>query len=123
MEYSQCELYHTGGYVLRKNESCIGEHAAHFIASLNIDIGFISASSWDMRYISTPTESKVPVKQAVVAASTRRILVSDATKYGKVGFLKAVSLKDIDMIITDSGLDPLVRKAMTAAGAKIVIAV
>ena len=122
MEYSQCELYHTGGHVLRENESCIGENAALFIASLNIDIGFISASSWDMRYISTPAEAKVPVKQAVVAASTKRVLVSDATKYGKVGLFKAISLQDIDIIITDNGLDPHVQKALTAAGAKIIIA-
>jgi DeoR/GlpR family transcriptional regulator of sugar metabolism len=122
MECSQCELYHTGGRVLRKNASCIGESAALFIASLNIDIGFISASSWDMRYISTPTEAKVPVKQAVVAASATRVLVSDATKYGKVGFFKAIALKDIDVIITDSGLDPQVRKAVALAGSKIIIA-
>lgn len=122
MESSQCELYHTGGYVLRKNESCVGESAARFISSLNIDIGFISASSWDMFYISTPTESKVPVKQAVVSASARRILVSDSTKYGKVGFFKAISMKDIDVVITDNNLDPHVRKTMTASGVEILIA-
>lgn len=122
MESSLCDLYHTGGHVLRKNESCVGESAARFIASLNIDIGFISASSWDMFYISTPTESKVPVKQAIAVASAKRILVSDATKYGKVGFFKAVSIKDIDVIITDSGLDPHVRKTITASGLEVIIA-
>jgi DeoR/GlpR family transcriptional regulator of sugar metabolism len=122
MEHSRCELYHTGGRVLRENESCIGENAALFIASLNIDIAFISASSWDMRYTSTPTEAKVPVKQAVVAASAKRVLVSDATKYGKVALFKAISLRDIDVIITDSGLELHVQKALTAAGARVVIA-
>ena len=122
MEHAQCELYHTGGHVVRQNESCVGESAARFISSVNIDLGFISASSWDMHHISTPTESKVPVKQAVVAASARRILVSDATKYGKVGFFKAVPLSDLDAIITDSGLDPHVRKAMAASGLNLIIA-
>ncbi len=122
IENSRCKLYHTGGNVLRQNESCVGESAARFIASLNIGIGFISASSWDMNYISTPTESKVPVKQAVVAASSRRVLISDSTKYGKIGFFKAVPMSDIDIVITDSGLDPHVRKTMTAQGQRVIIA-
>lgn len=121
MESSQCRLYHTGGHVLRENESCVGESAARFISSLNIDLGFISASSWDMHYISTPTESKVPVKEAVVAASARRVLVSDATKYGKVGFFKAISMTDINTVITDSGLDLEVQKNMAASGVEVVI--
>ncbi|SBV91694.1 putative DNA-binding transcriptional regulator [uncultured delta proteobacterium] len=119
---SQCELYHTGGHVIRENESGVGERAARFIASVNIDIAFISASSWDMYYISTPTESKAPVKQAAVAASAKKILVSDATKYGKVGFFKAVPLTDLDCIITDGGLDPVVHKAMVASGLDVIIA-
>ena len=122
IESSQCELYHTGGHVIRQNESCVGESAARFISSVNIDICFISAPSWDMNYISTPTESKSPVKQAAVAASVRKYLVSDATKYGKVGFFKAVALADLDAIITDDGLDPLARKAMAAAGLNVMIA-
>ena len=121
-ENSRCKLYHTGGNVLRQNESCVGESAARFIASLNIGIGFISASSWDMNYISTPTESKVPVKQAVAAASARRVLISDSTKFGKIGFFKAVPMKEIDILITDSGLDEHARKAMTALGMTIMIA-
>ena len=122
IESSQCELYHTGGRVVRENESCAGESAARFIAGVNIDISFISAPSWDMQYISTPMESKVPVKQAAVAASARNILVSDSSKYGKVGFFKAVPLRDLDAVITDNGLDPLVRKALTTMGLDVVIA-
>lgn len=121
-ENSNCELYHTGGNVLRKNESCVGDSAARFIASLNIGIGFISASSWDMQYISTPTESKVPVKQAVVAASAQRVLISDSTKFGKIGFFKAVPMQEIDILITDAGLDQHVCKAITAQGVTIMIA-
>ncbi len=121
-ENSHCELYHTGGYVLRQNESCVGESAARFIASLNIGIGFISASSWDMHFISTPTESKVPVKKAAVAASAQRVLISDSTKYGKIGFFKAVPMSEIDVVITDDGLDQHARKAMTSDGKTIMIA-
>lgn len=121
-ENSDCELYHTGGKVLRKNESCVGESAARFISSLNIGVGFISASSWDMRYISTPAEDKVPVKKAVVVASLKRVLVSDSTKYGKVSFFKAVAISDLDIIVTDGNLDEHSQKAIGDAGVKVIIA-
>lgn len=122
MEHGQCEMYHTGGHVIRKNESCDGESAARFIASVNIDVAFISSSSWDMHHVSTPTESKVPVKRAVVAASAQSILVSDSTKYGKIGLFKAIPMKDLDAIITDDGLDPHVRKTMIASGVNVRVA-
>jgi Transcriptional regulators of sugar metabolism len=122
MENSSCILYHTGGRVLRENESCVGESAAQFFRSVNIDIAFLSASSWDSRYISTPSEAKVPVKRAVVSAAARRILVCDSAKYGKVGFFNALPLSDVDTIITDRGLDPNVRAALTQAGTDVLIA-
>lgn len=121
-EQSNCELYHTGGKVLRQNESCVGESAARFINALNIEIGFLSASSWDMRYISTPTEEKVPVKQAVVNASLKCVLVTDSSKYGKVGFFKAVAMKDVDTIVTDDGLDDHTCNAMRESGIRIILA-
>ena len=121
-EHSNCELYHTGGKVLRKNESCVGESAARFISSLNIGIGFLSASSWDMRYISTPTEDKVPVKQAVVNASLKCVLVTDSTKYGKVGFFKAVAIKDVDIIVTDGDLDEHTCNAIRESGPEVILA-
>lgn len=121
-EHSSCELYHTGGKVLRKNESCVGESAARFISSLNIGIGFLSASSWDMRYISTPTEDKVPVKKAVVNSSLKCILVTDSTKYGKVGFFKAVAIKDVDIIVTDSELDEHSCNALRESGPEVILA-
>lgn len=122
MEKSSCTLYHTGGKVLRENESAVGESAALFIRSVNIDIAFISASSWNAKHISTPSEDKVPVKRAVAAAAARRVLVCDAAKYGKVGFFNALSLSDIDTVITDRSLDPGVCEALARTGTDVIIA-
>ncbi|BFO09155.1 DNA-binding transcriptional repressor YgbI [Serratia rubidaea] len=63
LENSQCELIHTGGTVCRENRSCVGEAAAQALRQLFIDLAFISASSWSMRGLSTPSEDKVAVKK------------------------------------------------------------
>lgn len=99
------ELFHTGGQVDVRNRSAVGHSAAQFIRQHNIDIAFISSSSWDaVRGISTPDEGKMLVKQAVLAASRRKVLVSDSSKYGKYGMFHISPLDQVDDIICDNQL-------------------
>ncbi|WP_413735900.1 DeoR/GlpR family DNA-binding transcription regulator [Sodalis sp. RH21] len=97
------DLFHVGGKVDKKNFSCVGLSAANFIKGMNIDLSFISTSSWDLRHgISTPYEGKAVVKQIVISVSNRKILISDSSKYGKYGFYNVCSLDKVDEIISDS---------------------
>ena len=97
------DLYHVGGRVDKRNLSCVGLSAANFIKALNIDLAFLSASSWDLVHgISTPYEGKAVVKQTVISVSNKNILVSDSSKYGKYGFYTVCPLTSMDEIITDS---------------------
>ncbi|MBH1928369.1 DNA-binding transcriptional repressor YgbI [Serratia rubidaea] len=115
LENSQCELIHTGGTVCRENRSCVGEAAAQALRQLFIDLAFISASSWSMRGLSTPSEDKVAVKKAIVDASRRRILLSDTSKYGKVATYLALPIAVFDAIITDSHLPDAAQTAIQQA--------
>ena len=58
MKNSKCSLYHTGGKVDRDNQSCVGSKAARLLNELNIDLAFVSTSSWSLRGISTPSVSQ-----------------------------------------------------------------
>lgn len=104
MESGRCSLIHTGGTVCRENRSCVGEAAAQALRNLFIDLAFISASSWSMRGLSTPSEDKVAVKKAIVEASRKRILLCDTSKYGKIATYLALPMTVFDAIITDNGL-------------------
>ncbi|EMQ2085182.1 DeoR/GlpR transcriptional regulator [Salmonella enterica subsp. enterica] len=105
MTTSCIELFHTGGRVDVRNRSAVGHCAAQFIRQYNIDIAFISTSSWDIEHgISTPDEGKMLVKQAVIASSRRNVLVSDCSKYGKYGMFHICQLDKIDDIICDDRL-------------------
>src|SRR3546814_2086348 len=90
---SACQLHHTGGCLDRENQSSVGEGAALGIRRFNFDIAFISTSSWGMQGISTPAEDKIVVKRAAVEQATRSVLVTDSSKYGKVGTFSSVPLK------------------------------
>ncbi|CNI69608.1 DeoR family transcriptional regulator [Yersinia massiliensis] len=122
MEFSQCELIHTGGRVCRENRSCVGEAAAQALRHLSIDIAFISASSWSMRGLSTPSEDKVAVKKAIVEASRKRILLCDTSKYGKVATYLALPMTVFDSIITDEGIPANAIESIEHAGIHLLIA-
>jgi DeoR/GlpR family transcriptional regulator of sugar metabolism len=119
---SACRLYHTGGEVERENQSCVGDTAAQAIRRFNFDIAFLSTSSWGMRGVSTPAENKVPVKQAIVQSAVRAVLVTDSSKYGKVGTFNAVPLEALSAIVTDGGLADSVRDAICKIGISVHIA-
>jgi Transcriptional regulators of sugar metabolism len=121
-QQSECLLYHTGGQVLRQNQSCVGDSATQFLRNLNIDISFLSASSWNARCISTPTEAKVSVKKAAVGAASKRVLICDSSKYGRVGIFNAVPIDMLDAIITDDGLPESAREALKQTGVELLIA-
>jgi len=118
---SNCRLYHTGGEVLRDNKSCIGETTSNVISRLNIDLAFLSTSSWNHTWMSTPNEAKIVVKIAAVQASERTFLVSDSTKYGRVGFFNIIELTELDGIICDTGLPEDAQEQLVRAGVNLML--
>lgn len=103
-ERSSNELYFAGGALDRANLSSDGLLTARMIAHFNVDVAFMSTSSFDLRGTSVPTDAKLAVKRAIKDAAARTILASDSSKYGRVASLQALKLTDLDAIITDSAL-------------------
>lgn len=122
MEASGCRVIHTGGTVCRENRSCVGESAARSLRSLAIDIAFISASCWGPRGLFTPDEDKVTVKQAVSEVSSKRVLLSDSSKYNKIATFLALPLQRFDRIITDTQLGSAARSALSQGSWELVLA-
>jgi DeoR/GlpR family transcriptional regulator of sugar metabolism len=121
MKHSSSELYHTGGRVDRENQSSVGSKVADFLNGMNIDVAFVSTSSWNLRGLSTPSEPKVIIKKAVAKAAQKIILISDSSKYGKVGTFHALDIQCFDIIITDSAFPESVRKELEEKGIQVAV--
>lgn len=104
MTNGKCELIHIGGSVNKLNHSSVGELAGQFLRQLSIDMAFVSTSSWTLKGLTTPDERKLPVKKALLDASTQKILVTDSSKYGKVATFHICPLTRLDRIICDNSL-------------------
>ncbi len=103
-DHGKGQLYHTGGLVDRDNHSCVGELAARFLHGLNIDVAFISASCWNPRGISSPSQDKVMVKRAIARVARQSILVCDSSKFGRTGTFMAMETAEFDAILSDPDL-------------------
>ena len=122
MEASQCRVIHTGGTVCRENRSCVGESAARSLRHLAIDIAFISASCWGPRGLFTPDEDKVMVKQAVSEVSSKRVLLSDSSKYNRIATFLALPLESFDRVVTDTHLSGSARELLSTGSCELVLA-
>jgi DeoR/GlpR family transcriptional regulator of sugar metabolism len=111
-----CALWHTGGFVDRENQSCVGNAAAEAIRKFNFDIAFLSTSSFGARGVSTPSENKVAVKRAVAETARQRVLVTDSSKYGRIATFQALPLEALSAVVTDTELCQTARAAISDLG-------
>lgn len=90
------------------------------LQTLNVDIAFISTSSWDIQHgVSTPHEEKVQIKQTLLDVARRCVLVSDSSKFGKYGMFRVCPLNQLHDIICDDQLPTDVVQRITEQNIKL----
>ena len=57
----------------------------------------------------------------MMAAAAQVVVLADSSKVGAAHFAKFGSLADIDVLITDSGIDPEVLDEIRATGPEVVL--
>ncbi|WP_067599398.1 DeoR/GlpR family DNA-binding transcription regulator [Nocardiopsis listeri] len=121
-DHPDVTLYLVGGQIDRENRSSIGDIAADMVAEFNIDVAFVSTSSWDLhRGSTTPSRSKVAVKRAAMAAASSSVLVAGADKYGAFGTFKVAPLTGFTSVITDDRLPDASARAVRELGVPLEV--
>lgn len=102
---SNINLICTGGIARPNVFSLHGSQVEAFIRSLRVDITFLGADAIHKDgTVSNVNLEEALLKQAMIRAADRVILLADSSKFNKTGFAKVCNLMDLDMIITDSGI-------------------
>ncbi|MEU3019908.1 MULTISPECIES: DeoR/GlpR family DNA-binding transcription regulator [unclassified Nocardiopsis] len=121
-DHPDLSLYFVGGQIDRENRSAVGDIAAQTVSEFNIDVAFVSTSSWDIgRGSTTPSRSKVAVKRAAMAAASSSVLVAGADKYGAFGTFKVAALESFSTVITDDRLAESSARAVREVGVGLVV--
>ncbi|QOR70886.1 DeoR/GlpR transcriptional regulator [Ruania alkalisoli] len=117
------DVIHVGGLLDHRNRSSVGRLAAATLRSLNVDIAFISSSSWDaVRGVTTPHEAKVDVKRAALDVSAKQVLVAGSVKYGLFATHRVAQLGEFDSVLTDDELPEGAAAAVRDRGTELVLA-
>lgn len=95
-----------GGRVRPKTLGVVDFWAIDMLRTFVLDLVIIGANGISLEHGLTVPEAPIAaVKAAASAQARRRILIGDHTKVGNDSFVRFAELADIDLFITDAGLD------------------
>jgi DeoR family transcriptional regulator of aga operon len=90
-----------GGTLRPLQHSLVDPHATDALAGIHADVALIGCNGVDLEAgVTNLNLAEAQVKRAMVRASTRRILIADASKLGRRHLGRIGALEDFDVLVT-----------------------
>lgn len=102
---SQADIVLCGGTYMRSTGSFSSEEIVEMISRFRANKFFVSASGIHQKLgLTCGYRYELPIKRAAIHASLTKILLADSSKFGCIRTAYFGELKEIDVIVTDTGL-------------------
>jgi DeoR/GlpR family transcriptional regulator of sugar metabolism len=99
-----------------------GRWTVEFLHELNFDMAFVSAAGLTLDAgLTTSRRALADVVNAARAAAGRTVGMIDATKFGRASLVSIARAQDLDVIVTDDGLEEAVAEEYRAAAVRLEI--
>jgi DeoR/GlpR family transcriptional regulator of sugar metabolism len=99
-----------------------GRWTVEFLHDLNFDTAFVSAAGLTLDAgLTTSRRPLADVVNAARAAAGRTVGLIDASKFGRASLVSIAPAEELDLIVTDDGLDESVAAEYRAAGVRLEI--
>lgn len=106
-----------GGEVDFKEYAVMGEQCERDIRQYNLDVAILGAHAISCgRGVTDFRLDQVPVIQAMLESSGKRILLADHSKFEKTAYVNVCGLEKIDAILTDSHFSDELQEKYRKAG-------
>jgi DeoR family fructose operon transcriptional repressor len=110
-----------GGRMRSRTLAIVDDWALQSLARLRVDVAFIATNGFSTDYgLTTPDPAEAAVKRAMIGAARRVVLLADNTKLDNDKFAQFGTLGDVDLLISDTGLDEDAAAGIEAAGPRVV---
>ena len=115
-------VFMAGGELRRDSGASLGASALDFVRGFSVEHAIISAGAVDAAGVMDFDLQEAEFARAVLACGGRRIVATDAAKFGRRGVVRVTGFAGVDQVVTEAPPSADLVAAMTAAGARLVLA-
>ncbi len=117
------ELLLTGGQLHKQSLSLHGSQAAASLGGYSFDTLFLGVDGLDLEFgLTTHHEAEASLNHRMVERARRIVVLTDASKFGRVSLHRIARLDEINAIITDAGISVEYREGLQRLGIEVIIA-
>jgi DeoR/GlpR family transcriptional regulator of sugar metabolism len=112
-----------GGVLRRTEQSLLGHLTDYALSELRADIVFIGAHAVSIEHgLSADNLAEVMTDRAILDIGVRRVLVADASKFGKFATARVVPLAAVQIAVSDDALGAALVAQIHEQGVEVVVA-
>jgi len=113
----------TGGVLRKQSLSLQGNQAEASLAAYSFDTLFLGVDGLDLQFgLTTHDEAEAHLSHRMVERARRVVVMTDASKFGRVSLHRIARLEQIHTIITDPGIQPGTREVLEGMGIEVMLA-
>ncbi|MTH53501.1 DeoR family transcriptional regulator [Bacillus mangrovi] len=113
-------LIFLGGSLRQETLAAVGPFAEQNLSMIRVDKAFVAINGIHLSEgLTTPNLTEARIKKMMIQNAQSVILLSDSSKAGKICFSKVADLEEIDVLISDAGLDPAIKEDIERRGIKV----
>jgi DeoR family fructose operon transcriptional repressor len=119
----QIELHLLPGKVRPTTHAAVGAETVAALSDLRADVAFIATNGLTVGHgLTTPDSDEAASKRAMIACARKTVVLADSTKLGVETAVRFATLDSLDVLVTDSDVEPADRRALESAGIEVVVA-
>ena len=105
------------------SEALVGPVAVAALRTLHVDWLFLGVHGMDARAgFTTPDLMEAETDRALIASARRVVVTADSSKWGLVGLSSIARLDEVDVLVTDDGLDAEATRTARSRLGRLVLA-
>jgi len=119
---SRASVILTGGE-RTPSDALVGPLSVAALRRLHVDWLLMGVHGMDAEAgFTTPNLAEAETNRALVASARRVAVVADNSKWGVVGLSTIASLSEVDVVVSDGGLQPDARQVLESSCGRVVLA-
>ena len=113
----------TGGQLRKQSLSLQGSQAEASLNPYSFDTLVLGVDGLDLQFgLTTHDEAEARLNHRMVERARRIVVLTDASKFGRVSLHRIAYLDQIHAVITDAGIDEATREGLQRRGIDVVVA-